>query len=340
MAILGQRGRRGALLLVAVLAACSRGPREPGLHFETTLHDAGRMFAGPTVPLEYRFWNGPETVRITELDPNCGCLEPVLWVEGEAVRLPADVPPGGRGSVRVSFATAGFRGRKLSGVTVRGEGPGLPIELKVDSILDTWLVPDPEIVDFGEVDGESETQRRVRVSGLEPWRLQQVVVGTPGLSVRGVPSAAPARQQEFDLVLEPGQEEGPHAAFLNLVADNRESVRLPVKWTLSGRLYVIPHKTVMFGRLRPGVAGSAAVEVGVRDGELDPPEVRVEGLEEVHVEVRTLQALGRYRIDLTLPDDLPAGAFAGTVHLLLRHRHEGRVEEVSRELRLIGVVQD
>lgn len=335
----GQRAGAAALLAAALLTGCGGGPAEPGLHFESDLADVGRMIAGPSVALAFPFQNGPEPVRVDEIRTSCGCLEPELWVEGAALPLPATVPPGARGEVRTEFRTEGFSGRKKSGLILRGAGPGLPQELHVDSILDTWLRCEPELVDFGIVDGRSESVQRVLVRGLGPFRLSEPIAGSPGLEVRGAPSAAAAEAQEIEVVLLPSQQEGPQGAFLNLGSDAGWSVRLPVKWETAGLLYVIPHRILPLGSLRAGVATTAAIEVGVREGELDPPEVSVLELEGVRTEVRTLRESGRYQIDLTLPDDLPAGAFSGRVRILLRHRHAGRVEEVERLIRVLGVVQ-
>jgi hypothetical protein len=195
------------------------------------------------------------------------------------------------------------------------------------------------VVQFGEVDGSSEQVQRVVIRGREPFRLTAPLAGSPGIQVRGAPSAVAAREQIIEVVLEPSEEEGRHAAFLNLGADNGWSVRLPVAWEIAGRLYLIPHRMLPLGRVRAGIAASAAIEVGVREGTLDPPEVAIADLEGVTFVVRTLQESSRYRIDLTMPDDLPVGRFSGRVQILLRHRLGDQVEETRREVRFLGVVQ-
>lgn len=334
-----QRRARAAGLAALLLAACGEAPAEPGLHFATDLVDVGRMFAGPSVPLEFVFVNGPEPVAIEAIETSCGCLDPQIWLGEQVLALPGVVPAGARGALRTEYHTEGFSGRKQSGVTLRGPGPGLPIVLRVDSILDTWLEADPAVVQFGEVDGRSEQVRRVVIRGREPFRLTAPLAGAPGITVRGAPSEAAALEQVIEVVLEPSEEEGRHAAFLNLGADNGWSVRLPVAWETAGRLYLIPHRMLPLGRVRAGVAASAAIEVGVREGTLDPPEVAITELEGVTFVVRTLQESSRYRIDLTMPDDLPVGAFSGRVQILLRHRLGDQVEETRREVRFLGVVQ-
>ena len=324
---------------MALFAACGRAPAEPGLHFAADLVDVGRMFAGPSVPLEFPFVNGPEPVAIDAIETSCGCLDPQIWLGEQALALPGVVPAGARGALRTEYHTEGFSGRKQSGVTLRGPGPGLPIVLRVDSILDTWLEAEPAVVQFGQVDGRSEQVQRVVIRGREPFRLTAPLAGAPGLRVRGAPSETVALEQVIEVVLEPSEEEGRHAAFLNLGADNGWSVRLPVAWETAGRLYVVPNRLLPLGRVRAGVAASAAIEVGVREGALEPPEVTITELEGVTFVVRTLQESSRYRIDLTMPGDLPVGAFSGRVQILLRHRLGELVEEIRREVRFLGVVQ-
>lgn len=335
----GGQARATAALLAAALLACDAGPAEPGLHFRSLLIDVGRMYAGPSVPLVYPFTNGPVAVALDSMTPDCGCLEPQLWVAGELLPLPVSIPPGARGEVRTEYRTEGFSGRKKSGVSLRGPGPGLPIQLRVDSILDTWLAIEPEIADFGVVDGLAERSLRARVRGPEPFRLSALLAGAPGLEVRGAPTPEAALEHQIEVVLAPSLEDGPHAAFLNLGSDRGWSVRLPVKWEIAGPLYIIPHRLLPLGRIPPGVAASAAIEVGVREGSLEPPEVRVEDLAGVDARVRTIQESSRYRVDLSFPDDLPAGAFSARVRILLRHRRAERVDEVEREIRVLGVVQ-
>jgi len=335
----GQRRTRVAWLTAAMLAACSDAPSEPGLHFETDLADVGRMYSGPSVALEFPFVNGPVPVEIGEMVTSCGCLDPQIWIGDRLLRVPGVVPAGAHGVLRTEYRTEGFSGRKQSGVTLRGAGPGLPIVLRVDSILDTWIQADPKILRFGVVDGLSEQSQRVIVRGPEPFRLSAPLADSPGVIVRGAPSAGLALEHEIEIALEASEEEGPHAAFVNLSSDNGWSVRLPVSWEIAGPLYVIPHKLLMLGRVNPGVAVSAAIEVGVREGTLELPEVVVDGLEGVQTSVRALEALSRYRIDLSLPDDLPPGKFSGWVRILLRHRLNGEVKEIKREVHLLGVVQ-
>lgn len=324
----------GALLLLA----CSRAEDEPGLHFASDLVDLGRLDAGPSLPLVFHFSNGPVELLIRAIETSCGCVEPSLVVAGEVQTLPATIPAGARGEVRAIYRTEGYSGRKLTGLTLFGDGPGLPRQLRVDSILDSWLTLDPSKADFGAVDGLRENALRLRVRGRADFRLTEVLGGSPDLRVEGLPSVASARTQDFSLVLLPNQEEGRHAAFLNLGSDSGFTVRVPVSYEIQGPVWTIPGNKILLGEIPSGVAASTAIEVGVRDGRLDPPEVEILGLEGAQAAVRSLPGESRYRIDLTLPDQLPAGAFSGRILLRLRRHLAAGSEETVRELRLFGVV--
>lgn len=337
-------GRGGSTSLVAALClslaalACSRPPLEPGLHFETELVDFGRLDAGPSLPVVFPFHNGPEEILIRALETSCGCVEPSLVIEDQPQPLPARIPAGARGEIRAIYRTEGYSGRKLTGLTIFGEGAGLPRQLRVDSILDSWLVLDPPKLDFGAVEGLKEQALSLRVDGRGDFRLTEVLGGSPGLRVEGLPSAQGARTQEFRVVLLPNQEEGRHAAFLNLGSDAGFTVRVPVSYEVQGRLWTVPGSKILLGEIPAGVAASTAIEVGAREGRLEAPEVEILGLDGVRTAIRSLPGESRYRVDLTLPEQLPVGAFSCRIRLRLRHHLPGGVEEPVRELRLFGVV--
>ncbi len=341
-----QRGGGGsgiAWALVATLAligpsACARPPQQPGLHFATKLVDFGRLDAGPNLPVVFPFHNGPEELLIRAIETSCGCVEPSLILDEQPQTLPARVPAGARGEIRAVYRTEGYSGRKLTGLTVFGEGAGLPIQLRVDSILDSWLVLDPPKLDFGAVEGQREQAVSLRVDGRGDFRLTEVLGGSPDLRVEGLPSAQSARSQEFRVVLLPNAEEGRHAAFLNLGSDAGFTVRVPVSYEVQGRLWTVPGSKILLGEIPAGVAASTAIEVGVREGRLEAPEVEILGLEGVRTAIRSLPGESRYRVDLTLPEQMPAGAFSCRIRLRLRHHLPGGVEEPVRELRLFGVV--
>ncbi len=327
-----------AAALVAAAAGCG-GAVEPGLHFKSDLVDVGRMFAGPTVPISFPFVNGQIQVRVDQVDTSCGCVAPELVVEGVVQSLPAEISPGARGEVRAQYRTEGYRDRKLSGLTVRGAGPGLPRVLRVDSILDAWLEIEPAKCDFGVVDGSAVRRAEVRVRGPGNFRITQLLAGSPDLRVEGIPSAAAGRVQVLHLLLQPTLEEGRHAAFLNLGSDAGYSVRLPVSYDVQGQLWTNPGRLILMGEVAQGMPSVAGIEVGAREGVLETPSVQVIGMAGVRAEVRSLPEKSRYRIDLTLPDDLPAGSFSALVLLHLPHRLGDRFEEVPRELKLLGVVR-
>lgn len=332
--------RRCAPLLALGLALGACGQEQaPGLAFAHERVDVGRMFAGPDVPLSFPFVNGSTDVRLDLIETSCGCVEPELFLDGVRVPLPATIAAGVSGEIRAVYRTAGYSGRKLTGLVLRGLGPRLPQKLEVDSILDAWLEFDPPQLDLGEVDGAGETVREVRVTGREAFRLTELLAGSPLVRVEGLPSAMPAREHLLRVVWLPNPEEGRQAAFLNFGTDVGWTARLGVAAEVRGRLWVSPGRLLMLGEIPPGVAPSTGVEVGVRDGTLEPPEVEIAGLAGVRVAVRSVEENRRYQIDLTLPDDLPAGAFSAQVLLRLRHHVDGRIEPVERTLRLLGVVR-
>lgn len=317
---------------------CAPAAEPAGLRFERDTLDFGRLDAGPSLPVAFPFTNGPVELLIREMETSCGCIQPSLIVEGAELALPARIPPGARGEVRALYRTEGYSGRKLTGLTLHGEGPGLPRQLFVDSFLESWLTLDPPAAVFGVVDGTAETRLRLRVGGRGEFRLTELLGGSPDLRVEGLPSAAAARFQDFSVVLLADREEGRHAAFLNLGTDAGFTLRVPVSYEIQGPLWTVPGRRILLGEIPAGVAASTAIEVGARIGRLEPPEVEILGLEGAQAAVRSLPGESRYRVDLTLPDHLPSGAFSGRIRLRLRRHLADGVKESVRELDLFGVV--
>ncbi len=328
-----------ALLVLACGAACSGGA-EPGLRFDPAVVDLGRVEAGDPIELRFPFVVAGRPVTVTELAPSCGCLAPRLVVDGRPLELPARLEPGTRGEVRTTFRTAGFSGRKDTGVTVRGEGPGLPTELVVRSEIVPWFRAEPRFVDFGVVDGSAELRTRVRVSGRAPFRFVEAVPGTPFLHVEGVPSATPAAVQEVELVLPPTTDEGRHTAFVGLTDEAGRTALVPVRWEVAGPLWTRPDGKVLLGEFPAARGADAVVEVGAREGELFLVEARLEGIPGASATVHAVQPGRLHRVDLRLPPGLASGVVSGDLSLVLHRRmDDGSEARDERELRVLGIAR-
>ena len=83
----------------------------PILVFPDTTHDFGMMSAGERAEHEFSFKNtGKSPLIITEASSSCGCTIPTFSHQ--------PIPPGGSGTMKVLFSSAGKQGHILKSITV------------------------------------------------------------------------------------------------------------------------------------------------------------------------------------------------------------------------------
>jgi hypothetical protein len=330
-----------ATLLAGGLAVGCGGsdlPAGSGLVFHQPVLDLGERWAGESLHLEFPFSVVAEPVRVDTALPDCGCLGPELWVEGVRVALGSEIAAGSEGVLKVDFNTAGFRGRKFTGVDLGGDGPGLPVKVEIHSWLRSWFELQPQAVQFGVIDGVGERVATVEVRGQEPFRITEILSQSPPLSLRGVPSTVSSRRHVIEVVLPPSTEEGRHVGFFSLGTDKQGfSFRLAVSWEVAGELWTIPDKRLLLGELGSGVEHFYAIEVGARVGRLEPPEVELSDLPGGVARVEKVADGTRYRVHLRV---IPESAnIRGAVLLRLPYTVDGRSETIERRIQVFGVVR-
>ncbi len=334
---------------VALWTGCSGGESFTGIRFEPKSIDLGRFNAGPVRELSFPFEVRDEQVVIDSADPDCGCLAPSLWVGGKLLLpRPASkgggwlLKPGSEGELRVSYATAGYRGRKRTGVFVRGTGPGLPLKLEVDSWLDAWFKLTPDPVQMGKIDGRMDARVEVVVRGEELFRITEVLGGAAPLEVEGLPNSTAALEQRFVILLPARPEEsGRRAAILNMGTDIGRSFRVSVGWEWTPEVWVQPWPRLILTGLNTTAETFAAIEVGTDAGTMKPLQVELTGVPGAETEVVEEVPGRRYRVKLKLPAGLPAGSLKGSLRLRTDlHRPDGSEETVERELPILGLVSE
>jgi hypothetical protein len=337
------------------LLACSGGPADgdsqsprpasqiadsASILFEQSKLDLGDQQSGVTLDVVYPFRVENGEVRINTLEKSCGCLQPALYINGVFQTLPAFLPAGTTGEIRAKFATAGFQGLKRTNITVHGVGGGLPHVLHMQAQLERQFVLLPERLQPGAFLAKAEARHTVRVTAKEPFRLTSVIAAGVGIRIDGVPSDEAALEQFFEVVLLPDQEEGVHTHFVKIQTSINRPIILPVRYEKTGVVWLQPSSRLLLGAVRPGVAIEAAIDVGVREGRLEKPEVQVIGLEECTIDCVTLVNGSRYRVLLRrlLPADSPTGPLTGQLEFRLFHHIDGERREILRTLPVVGMV--
>jgi len=109
------------VLAVVAMAAGAAGPADapsngPRIRFDETTHDFGALRSDRPVEFAWTFHNdGDAPLTILGTRPSCGCTATALDDE--------PVPPGGTGTLRVTFDPAGMHGRVRKSLAVMSDDP-------------------------------------------------------------------------------------------------------------------------------------------------------------------------------------------------------------------------
>lgn len=109
----------GFAILSAIAAAAAPGTA-PAIHFDETAHDFGKIRSDQKVSFRWPFHNrGTSDLVITATRPSCGCTASVI--DDKAV------PPGGTGTLSVTFDPAGQHGKVRKSLAVVSNDPARPV---------------------------------------------------------------------------------------------------------------------------------------------------------------------------------------------------------------------
>lgn len=329
-----------ALLLGSAVAWSCSGkdlPAGSGLVFHQSFVDLGERWAGEQIELEFPFSVVDSAIAIDSAFAECGCLTLSLWVEGQAYALGAEIAAGTEGVLKVHYNTAGFRDRKFIGINLKGAGEGLSARVEVRSWLRSWFELTPGVANFGVIDGKEARMLKVEVRGQKPFRMTKLITQSPGLEIRGVPSASSSQHHVLEIVVPATISEGRHAGFFSIGTDMQGySFRLGVGYEVAGDLWTVPDTRLLLGQVKRGVEAFSVIEVGARVGQLETPLVELSDLHGAEVRVEKLATEGRYRVHLKL---LPESAkINGEVLLSLPYTVDGHSETIQRRIQVLGVV--
>jgi len=130
----------------------------PQIQFKETSHDFGRIVQGQKAETEFEFTNtGDAELVITKVRSTCGCT---------AALASADkIKPGEKGSIKVSFNSAGRRGKNTKGIKVLTNVPGketVDLEIKTDIAVE--LDFNPPRAYMGEFEFGKELTKEVELT--------------------------------------------------------------------------------------------------------------------------------------------------------------------------------
>jgi hypothetical protein len=317
-----RRGGAAALLVALLLAgagvetAPARGRGTPMLVLEAPVFDFGAVDQGAVVRHAFRLHNaGDGDLHIEGVHAPCGCTAGII---SERV-----VPPGGEGSVEVTFDTTGFGGRKTKTLSLWTNDSAEALhELTLTGEVRPKLVADPPMVYLGRIRPGSEATGEVRVlkpSG-ERIKLAEVTAKSPGLDLAIVPGANGDGGRRVAIRLA-GDVRGRFSNTLRILTTDPElpTLYVPVFGSVESDLTIVPSQLTFDDW--PGGRRSRRYLVVSNRG---PKPVWITG---VHVgnlpmdyAVKTVDAGYEYRISMRLMR--PTLSTRGTVRIYTTHPDE------------------
>jgi hypothetical protein len=123
-----------------------------GLH-----HDFGQILQGETLDHVYRFQNtGDEVLTLSNVRSSCGCTAALL----SQTRL----EPGAVGELKVSFNSAGFKGKIRKNISVNTNDPNHPtVVFDLQGLVAVELAVEPSRINWGRVAVGESLQAELKI---------------------------------------------------------------------------------------------------------------------------------------------------------------------------------
>ena len=225
----------------SVRAMTASAPR-PALAFDQYSLDSANVGTRPLVQAYYNFTNnGTQPLRITKLDPSCGCIKPRLE-NGQTEYLPGEV-----GRFFVQLATAGESpGPKEFTVQVHYDD-GQPHEQTVAwrmTLPEKKLTVEPREVYFYQVNGQSDSRTIYVTDHRHTAKIEQISSESIGkrhpplelvdLQIKAFAPAIGRNQDETPP--KPRPVEGLFTATIGDAEETDEGRRIPIRIDVPGLL--------------------------------------------------------------------------------------------------------
>jgi hypothetical protein len=206
-----------------------------------TTFELGRLLRGDSSAHTVTIRNvGTADLEIISVQPSCGCTGTLL-----SSRV---LPPGGSGSVRISFNSASFSGPVHKSVTITSNDASAPravVEFTA-TVIDEVVLEPPQFW-FGNATVGMRTRAvvRIRNGGDAPLALRSAHAALAGMSVK-VPSAAIAPGATDSLVAEflPAEAAGLLQSQVTLNTSNPRHaiVKIPVYGSVKEFIFEEPER--------------------------------------------------------------------------------------------------
>lgn len=271
---------------------------EPGLRFEESRHDFGRVNGGESVGHEFRFVNPhAEAVRLSGVKSSCGCVVVGAW--------PEKVEGGETGVIAVQLDTGNYAGQVREEVIITfadAEMPPVTLELTATIWWPIEVSPRNAVFEFGRNSG-ADVMARVRITNHEstPLELREPVSSHRAVTAR-LQTQQPGQEYELTILAVPPL---PAGNIFGTIRLETSSARMPVLIVPVSGLFQ-PDVVVSPSRLAIAVGdatGPHQVAVSIRSfwtNALEVTGVQV-SRSEVGAELRTVKPGREYEMVVTIP---------------------------------------
>lgn len=297
--------RSAAFVSCLVLLALPATAAAPRAVVEKPIVDVGKVKKGEPIGHEFVIRNsGDAPLEISEVKPSCGCT---------VADYDKVIAPGQSGKVKIVVKTDAFGGGIAKSVTVFTNDTGNPrLNLVVKAIVHEPVVARPGYARFMTVRGQPVEPSIQTVSATDGSEIEVLSVSSPYSFVRATHSREESGRWKVELSLDRNAPVGPLADYVVVRTSHPEQplVKIAVSGLVRPIISVAP-KVADFGRREVAEPQSKSLEVknlGTAAVELTEATSDVEGLEAV---IEPVEEGKHYRIQLTLTDALPKGAFEG-----------------------------
>ncbi len=237
------------LMLVGVVLAAAGHPvlaSGPKIAVEESEYDFGTIKAGEEVVHEFRFTNaGTADLVITDVKTSCGCTA--------AVTSAKTITPGASGTLKVTFNSAGRKGRQNKTATIFSNDAEQPkLALRMSGNVDPGEQPEiavaPLSLDIGVVEPGGSTVREITITNRGSADLQiDSMVGRNNVSVVGLDSEQPRKTLKpsesatFQVKAAPAMDKGIYQGYLQIRSNSAQrTVTVPVYGYISDRYMLKP----------------------------------------------------------------------------------------------------
>ncbi len=319
-------------------AAATQAPNIPGsrsdLVFDFIEKDLGKVYQQHQYDLAFPFVvEGPDPVLLSELDTSCGCTEAKVrpdWdvsVEGQAWPLNKPIPAGSRGAISAVFDASRYRGDKASTITVRGDFLSRKIILGVKADVIPVFVPEPSVVQFGEVLAGSLRQedpsKTISITAMKDFKIKRWKRVPPGVLIEEVDSAETLDdgrvKRLFKVTAGPDMPEGRMSSSVIAETDLGLDFEFLVNVDVLGAIKYAPATRVAFGVVDHGKAKRRTIKIEATRGAIELPKPSLEFLgaaaKAMRGQVETVVEGKQYVVKITLPKDVAAGSYDGVLRI-------------------------